>query len=387
MTQSFLPKPLLYKEWKEHKWWVFAGVILLLHSPVLDFLSALLRPPLQGVKQGMIWQVIFPVIYHFQFTLTSSYPYYPSDYLIKGPPTLDTIAAVVAMGLMISLVSVERSRGSMWYTFSFPIRRIDMLRVKIGIALCAVLGSLMVNFIVLVIADILAKQVIPLSSVILWLFENALLEVSLMAVGLAAASVITTGLLAGLTALLVSATPWALGSAVLPQTAPGIAPALTQTAPFVQGTSMAGHISMFLRGLSPLHYSLAGMTQTSGPQNSFVPLAIPPGLHLSMSWWAVTWLILWTVAWGALGVYGYLRAKLEHVSNLLQFPKLLPFVLWLLYGFVSSVAANALTIHHNQTASKPYVLLIHWLLMWIVIGMAGTVFRYFFRRERQTPSA
>ena len=391
MKLSFLPKPLLFKEWKELRWWLFAGFALLVYGTLSNLLALIRTAQTAGdTTQRLIWNVLIPILYHTQYIpgATDIYPVFNAE-LFHGRPAVSSSAAVVSMGLLIALITVERNRNTLWYTFSLPIRRADALRVKIVLAVSVVLSGFLLDFLVLLACDLAAHQAIPLAVLWQWLGENLLIAMTLMGIGLACAAVVQPGIVAGFTALILAAGPWGLGLSVLRSLSTNMGVVVIPNQ-FVNGqvnyitsspTTPAGHISMFLRSLSPTSF-FSGSDNFGGPFAG-KELTLYVNWGHSLTFGLILWFLFISLGGGMVGVYAYLRAPIENSSHWVLFPRLEPWLRWLYYGALSFFLVNVLTANSVTVNNTPYLMTGYWLGAWLVIGLAATGIRRAFRRQAQ----
>lgn len=192
MTQSFLPKGLVFKEWKEHRLWMLIAVVLLLWQPVAPWLRVVFGGNGAGTSHLLFWKVLVPTLYGVNLIPNSSG--YPTSYVLQGFPYASVLSALSAMGLMIALVTVERNRGALWFTLAGPVSRGDQLRTKILITTAIVLGTLLVKVMLLLGTDLYVSGMVPYTMILRWGLVNAMFDIGFMAIGLACASAVMVGM-------------------------------------------------------------------------------------------------------------------------------------------------------------------------------------------------
>lgn len=350
---SFLPKALCFKEWKEHRWWMVTALVLLVYQPVYELWGFLVSGKSSN-SQGLFWQVLLPTIYHSGVVGNQ----YPTKYLIHANPVAGMFAGFVALGLGIALFTVERNRGTLWFVFSGPVRRLDQFRVKLMFATSIVILTLIFKVVLLCVCDVASGTLLPLSVVWSWGALNLVYELALMAVGMACATVIMIGFHAGIAAVILAAIPWATGKSVYPRP---IEPFPGNQVPF------AATLGKFLESLSPLTYS-GGMTLTSGAPDSF-PLIIANGVR-PMGWVSL-WFVGWIIGWLWLAYRAYKRTPIENNAHFFMFPMLWRWTLWFAVGVVSYVSVNGYASYQPDSSllQTPYALLSRVIFVWVMLGL------------------
>lgn len=387
MKPSFLPKALLFKEWKEHRWWMLAAFLLLVYGPFANLFAVLQVSqtyPGTDIAARITFGLLTPILYHLQ--ISPSNGVYPSLalYGIHGAPVVSSSGAVVAMGLMIALVTVERNRRTLWYTFSFPIRRVDALRVKIVMAIGTVAAAMLLNFLLLLITDLAAHQAYPVAVLLHWLGANLLIAVTLMAAGLVFAAMIPIGVVAGITALLLTSLPWAIGVSILRALPTDVGIKIvpmsaSQSSFFSTPTTFSGRISMFLRSLSPESY-FAGTSSTGmGVPEQPVTVLVHYGHFFNVG--TVLWFLALIIGLGYLGFYAYGRMPIENTARFVVFPRLELWVWWLYLGGASLFIVNAFTANKTQISQTPFLLMEYWVAVWIAVGLVMTWVRHISRKR------
>jgi hypothetical protein len=381
VKSTFLPKPLLYKEWKENRWWLLTAFVLLVFGPVSNLIGVMSAPQTGAfgdTTARLVWKTLVPILYHVQYSPgnAGAYPTFQSSF-IHGHPAVSTFGGIVSMGLMIALITVERNRHTLWFTFSFPIRRIDALRVKIVFAASVAIFGLLVNFLILVFCNVAAHGVIPWTTLWYWLGENLLISLTLMSIGLLCGAIVQSGPLAGITALIMASYPWGLGFSIfrsLPtnvgiqeQTASMYPGATSSTFPLlVSGaTTPSGRLSLLLRSLSPTSF-FSGSGGFGGSVNGMV-VSTNWGHPLTVG--LVLWFVCVIILSGAAGIYAYLRTPIERNSYWVMFPQLGPWIRVLYDGALSLFLVNAFTATSQTVNNTPYLLTGYWFGMWLVVWL------------------
>ncbi|QQE80639.1 ABC transporter permease subunit [Alicyclobacillus sp. SO9] len=366
MKESFLPKPLLFKEWKEHRWWILSAFLLMLYGPFSHLLTFVQQSRTGNSQAFILWNFLAPIVYKLQYSpAASGHPV--SNAVISGDVAVSYFAPVVAMGLTIVLVSADRNKGSLWFTLSFPITRSSLLRVKLLLSATIVLTAFLLNFLLLAIVDHASGNPITFIALLEWLGKNLLISGVFMATGLACAAVIQAGLLTAFSAILITAFPWALGLSVVrsvpvsiglsmhPSTHPGHAVSHGHL-------TTAQHLSTILRGLSPTSYFSPDVGFGGSFQNDKLILSVSAG-H-SMNFAVVIWFLFLTALFAFIGFRAYLAAPGENYSRWIQLEQIQPWYYFSLIGAGSFLIINAMTASNTHLSHTPYVLTLYWFILW-----------------------
>lgn len=357
---SFLPKALCFKEWKENRWWMLTAVVLLMYQPVYSIWGFLMSGDASSPR-AMLWQVLMPTVYHSSITGTT----FPIKYVITANPAASMFAGFVAMGLGIALFTVERNRGTLWFVLSGPVRRVDQFRVKITFAVTIVVLTLLLKVAVLGVCDIASGTLLPLSDVWSWAALNLIYDLALLAIGIACASVMMIGFHAGITAVIVSAIPWAIGKSIAPRLS-GISP--------VDHVAFSTSLSKFLESMSPLSHS-SGMTFTSlgssSGADSFQSFQLNVANGVPQMGWVAIWFAVWTIGWIWLAYRAYQRTPIENNTHFFMFPVLWRWGLWFAVGVVSYLAVNLYASNHSYAGNldAAYALLSRIVFVWVIFGL------------------
>lgn len=388
MKRFSIPKGLLFKEWKEHRWWMIAGFILMLAQPLIPWFGVVLGPGMNvngttvtssstpsgtstsiavhgigvplSLHAALFWKVLVPAVYGAQIAPNSSG--YPTAYSLSGIPYLSYLSGLAAMGLIIALVTVERNRGALWFTLSGPVTRRSQIQTKVLLTAGIVLITLVIKLVLLLGTDLYIGTIVPLPMLVRWVLANAMFELGLLAIGLACASVVMVGMAAGLWALLITGIPWAVARSILPVVPP---PSSTTNAKVL----VAERVTQFVQSLSPWHYSSPSL-------HTGVSDGAPVGwtMHIGQSGPPLAimaiWFIVWVAVWGWLGYKAYLNAPLENSNQFFLFSRLWIPALWILTALVSYVVVNSVLTRGGLTTVAPFMMFVRVLEVWIPLSVA-----------------
>ncbi|WP_026973877.1 hypothetical protein [Alicyclobacillus contaminans] len=327
---SFFPKALVFKEWRQQRWWGLLFLLVLAGPEVLVLTVRLMR----------IWseqdaQLRLTMLEMIRFTLAAMTGQADND---SGGLEYYAFAAA-AFGSII--LSYDRSHGGLWYTLSGPFTRRQVLRVKATLGALFLMASLVVFAVLLYALNLGAGAGLPVHAFLRWLGCEALLQLACFVCGLMGATLVGQVYVAPLAGWLIGGLPLALSVYVQLLTGPNSA-------------NWVFTMTHLLEQFAPLYYTRGF---PSGPSAMFF---VCTGC----------WILV-----GYFGVQQLFRAiSLERMDNFFLFPGLWH---WVVFGgccFVGLVMAEESSVDEQVPAPEMLLkhavftvllwLLVRWLIRW-----------------------
>ncbi|QQE77403.1 ABC-2 transporter permease [Alicyclobacillus sp. SO9] len=180
--ESYFPKALWFKEWREHRWRAVLAAVIISLSPVARGLLYWSRhtavPGAQNYAGRMFWNQFNSEISTFSKSSTTGLP-----------------AVVVVVIIAIILVVGERNSGSLWYILSTPVQRRQWLRTKFLFGLGVIYGTYTILLIWNSVVTVFNPAPVGFGDVVRWWIYMLAVQGTVYAVAFVTALCVTNAIL------------------------------------------------------------------------------------------------------------------------------------------------------------------------------------------------